>query len=257
MPQWRKLHTKIVESLDFHEMPDDFVRLVWLLLPLGVDREGRALDNASLVKSHIMPLRDDVALDDIERALSWFAEHGMIKRYQVNGRAYFLIPTFRRYQGNTTKEAASQYPAPIDLVQSESRASQDLVQSESSTDVDVDVDVDVDSEETRKDAFPSSAFLREAVAQYENTIGLISGAQQANEIESMILGLETANITDWWGLALRVAADQNKRSWAYVRGVLNNCLREGKPPLIRAPANGPPQKRIVKLADGTTVEAIA
>ena len=34
MPRYRKLHTKTLESLDINDMPDDFCRLFWTLLPL-------------------------------------------------------------------------------------------------------------------------------------------------------------------------------------------------------------------------------
>ena len=44
MPTWRKLHVKATESLDINDMPDDFHRLLWVMLPLGLDREGRGLD---------------------------------------------------------------------------------------------------------------------------------------------------------------------------------------------------------------------
>jgi hypothetical protein len=45
MPTYRKLHTKIVDSYDFAEMPDDFTRVFWMLLIVTVDSEGRAIDN--------------------------------------------------------------------------------------------------------------------------------------------------------------------------------------------------------------------
>lgn len=41
MPKYRKLWIKTVESHDINEMPDDFTRLLWVLLPLGLDSEGR------------------------------------------------------------------------------------------------------------------------------------------------------------------------------------------------------------------------
>jgi len=107
MPKYRKLHTKITISLDFNEMPDDFTRLTWALLPLGVDREGRCLDNASLVKARLFPMRDDVAPAQVNAALDWFADHGMIERYQVGRGAYFWIPRFHEYQGDTRKESAT------------------------------------------------------------------------------------------------------------------------------------------------------
>lgn len=151
MPQWRKLHTKVTESLDFNEMPDDLTRLVWVLLPLGLDREGRSLDNASLVKARLMPLRDDVPTAQVAAALDWYASRGMIVRYQADGHSYFYVPTFRHYQGNTSREAESTYPEPPaeDSV-TESPPTHDQLMTNSSTDVDVDVDVDV--EEKREGA---------------------------------------------------------------------------------------------------------
>ena len=112
MPQWRKLHVKSTESLDINDMPDDFHRLLWVMLPLGLCREGRGLDNPAWVKSKIMPLRMDVTPDMIATAFDWYAERGMIERYEHKGRMYFFIPTWARHQGNTERAAESLYPAP-------------------------------------------------------------------------------------------------------------------------------------------------
>ena len=121
MPQWRKLHPRIQQSLDVNDMPDDFHRLLWSWLPLGLDREGRILDNAALVKARVMPLREDVSLERVQQALDWYAKHGadethpertMIVRYTVNGRGYFYVPNFDKYQGWRGREGLSIYPAP-------------------------------------------------------------------------------------------------------------------------------------------------
>jgi hypothetical protein len=45
MPQWRKLHTKVVESIDVNSMPDGCTRLLWILLPTEFCREGRRRDS--------------------------------------------------------------------------------------------------------------------------------------------------------------------------------------------------------------------
>lgn len=116
MPTYRKLHVKTVESLDVNDMPDDFTRLMWVLLPLGLCREGRGLDNTTWVRSKIFPVRLDVTDTMITDALTWYADRGMIKRYTVNGRAYFYITTWHRYQGKTDKEGPTSYPAPPDLL---------------------------------------------------------------------------------------------------------------------------------------------
>lgn len=121
MPKYRQLHTKILNSADFSDMPDDFTRLVWVLLPLILDCEGRGYDNKSWLKSNLFPFREDFDLCQIERAMAWFAEHEMIRRYSVAGRGYFYIPTWHNYQSGTDKEARSSIPTP-DLLQSNSGA---------------------------------------------------------------------------------------------------------------------------------------
>lgn len=155
MPQWRKLHTKIVESEDVNDMPDDFTRLTWAIMPIALDCDGRAQDDASLIRSKLHPKRRDVSLEMIENALSWYAKRGMIIRYEANGRQYFCVPTFGFYQGKTDREAVSVIPEPParkrrnapttrpDSPPSQSGPTHDLVRTEST------LDVDSDSEERR------------------------------------------------------------------------------------------------------------
>lgn len=156
MPKYRKLYTKTVDSLDINDMPDDFTRLFWVLLPLALDREGRGMDNLAWLKSKVFPLRLDVTGDMICDAMAWWESRKMIERYQGNGRSYFWVPTFAKYQGNTVKEAASEFPAPpgwtepqrapdvpppdlgerSDIGEDYSRPTPELVKSESVTDAD-------------------------------------------------------------------------------------------------------------------------
>jgi len=148
MPQWRKLHAKIVESEDVNDMPDDFTRFTWTLMPIALDCDGRAQDDASLIRSKLHPKRRDVSLEMIETAMCWYAERGMIIRYEVNGRHYFYVPTFGLYQGKTDREAASVIPEPTARrrrpapttrpvsPQSQSGPTHDLVRTESTLDVD-------------------------------------------------------------------------------------------------------------------------
>lgn len=166
MPQYRRLYVKSVDSQDINDMPDDFTRLLWVMLPLGLDREGRGIDNAGWVKAKVFPLRDDVTNEQVATALNWFSERkneetglGMIERYEVLGRRYFYIPTWHTYQGDTTKETQSVIPAPtlqsakrtrkaratLESVQSESGVSPESVESKSVTDSDSDSDADADA----------------------------------------------------------------------------------------------------------------
>lgn len=169
-PKWRKLHTKALESLDIHEMPNDFTRLFWLLLPLVCDREGRGLDSASWLKSKVFPIRDDVTLEQIGTAFQWFFDRGMVECYEVRGRSYFYLPTFKTYQGDTSKEAESEYPPPPvpvgefvdisqELVESKSGVGQELVPPKSASDADADADADPD---TKADSEADSILICDA-----------------------------------------------------------------------------------------------
>ena len=150
MPQWRKLHVKTVDSMDVNDMPDDFTRLLWVLLPLALDSKGRGIDEPVWVRSKVFPLRTDVGEEKVGRAMEWFEKRGMISRYEVNGRYYFEVPTFAKYQGNTEREAASVIPDPVkqakkkprEKVATNSRPTHDLGPSWSSLDVDVDADAE-------------------------------------------------------------------------------------------------------------------
>lgn len=130
MAQYRALHTKIVQSFDFNEMPDDFTRLMWALMPLALDCEGRGIYNSSWLRSKLFPLREDVTAKQIMAAIDWMIERGMVVKYEVEGRLYFYSPTFKNYQRGLERETASVLPAP-ELVESYSGVTQELVESNS------------------------------------------------------------------------------------------------------------------------------
>lgn len=168
MPRYRKLHCKITESLDVNDMPDDFTRLFWVLLPTALCREGRGLDNAAWLKSRLFPLREDIDQGTVYAAFAWCVDRGMIAKYTVGERDYFLVPTFHQYQGNTIKEAESDYPPPP--VQTNSRVSPELVQSKSATDAVFNIqysDANADSDDLGATAPPESSNGGGSSADYQ------------------------------------------------------------------------------------------
>jgi len=112
MPRWRKLPTNIVRNLDLRRMPDDFTRLLWVLLPLVLDREGRGLDLPVWVRSAVFPVREDVTDAQVAAAMDWYADHGLIERYEVAGTPCFRVPSWRETQGDCSREAESELPPP-------------------------------------------------------------------------------------------------------------------------------------------------
>jgi hypothetical protein len=112
MPTYRKLHTRILESQDIADMPDDFHRLVWTWLPLILTSDGTTIYDAHYVRSRMFPLRDDITPERIGQVLAWFDQRRMILPYDGDGRRYLFVPTFAKYQGDTTREADSTFPKP-------------------------------------------------------------------------------------------------------------------------------------------------
>jgi hypothetical protein len=256
MPRWRKLHVKTVDSLDINDMPDDFTRLLWILLPLGLDSEGRGIDNPSWVKAKVMPLREDVTTKQVQAALDWFESRGMICCYEIGARHYFYIPTWHTYQGDTKREATSVLPAPPDLLTTNSRPAHELLTSKSCLDVDSYADSDVDSERQEEEPSLASDFFSNAITAFQDDIGIISGGHQADEMREFLDELEYRGLEAWWQGAIDIAVDQNKRSWAYVRGVLRNCIAEGRAPVSRASPPTKPTKQLVTVVDPETGESM-
>lgn len=158
MPRYRKFPTHKTQDFDILEMPDDFTRLLWVMLPLGLDREGRGIYDAKWVKAQIMPMRDDVTSQMVRSAIDWYWRRGLITRYKVGNREYFYYTAWVTEQGECTKEAESCLPghhrAQVMLPADElplfdnSGASPAQVESRSGTDAQVDAyaDAQVDAD---------------------------------------------------------------------------------------------------------------
>jgi hypothetical protein len=153
MPKYRQLHTKIIDSFDFNEMPDDFTRVVWLLLTLILDREGRGIDSPVWIKSKMFPMRTDITDQEIRNSFDWLEKRKMIVRYKNTGRCYFYIPTFQIYQSGTLKESPSVLPAP-DLVQSYSGEGPEKVSAAASASASALESESVNSTKEKKEIAP-------------------------------------------------------------------------------------------------------
>jgi len=230
MPTYRKLYTKIVDSFDFAEMPDDLTRLIWMLMIVVVDSQGRGIDSPSWLNSRMFPLapRD---LKDIENSMTWLNQREMIRRYSIGRRNYFDVPTFHDYQTGTDKEAASVIP-PYPLLQSNSRVTPETVKSRSTPLTDTDTESLTDSEAiTKTDTKPPVLSL-----QINPDLGALAREYESN------FGIITPGVTDFladdleqYGLqlcfdAMAESLRNNVRKWSYVQGILKNWHRDGRGP---------------------------
>jgi DnaD/phage-associated family protein len=207
MPKYRQLHTKILDSFDFNEMPDDFIRVTWVLLPLILDSEGRGIYNFDWVKAKMYPLRNNITGADIQDVFNWLEDRNMIVKYESAGRLYFYVPTFKQYQQGTQKEAKSLLPSPPELLQSYSRVDHAQVCAAESASESESVLMIKDN----------SIF-----SLYESEIGIITPM-----IAEEIIEAEKIYPIDWFQAAFQEAARNNKRSWAYAKAILKRWSKEG------------------------------
>lgn len=241
MPTYRKLHTKILDSYDFAEMPDDFTRVFWMLLIVVVDSQGRAIDNPAWLRSRMFPLRSDIDFRQINATLDWLDGRSMIVRYQVDGRGYFFIPSFKTYQTGTDREAKSTLPSPPDLLTSNSRVTHEEVRPAVPVFVNESVNESVNAyADEQKNPF----------VVYESEIGVLTPT-----ISDEIKLAEEEHPPGWVADALCEASRNNKRSWKYTKGILRRWMAEGRRD-YEPKKNHTPQLQTIILPDGTTSEVM-
>ena len=209
MPKYRQLHTKIIDSFDFNEMPDDFTRVVWLLLPVILDSEGRGIGSMAWVKSKMFPLREDINNEQLQSSFQWLVERGMVIFYEVGNYSYFYVPTFKTYQSGTHKEAKSVLPAPPDLLQSNSG----VAPAQGSA---------AESASASESVIESESKITNIFKIYENEIGFLTPM-----ISDELKEAEKEYPLEWFKPAFKEAVDHNARNWKYIHAILKRWKIEG------------------------------
>jgi DnaD/phage-associated family protein len=222
MPKYRQLHTKIIDSFDFNDMPNDTVRLIWVLLPLILDCEGRGIDNVSWIRSKMFPLRSGLKDSEIQAAFDWFVSRNMIVRYSTKNHDYFYIPTFKEYQKRTERETASVLPAPVVDTQSnevvtELGGSNDGVAAE-----EVVLAASASASASDYVYVSASAENKNIFQLYQSEIGMIT-----KSISDELIDAEKEYPHEWIEYAIKEAAKNNKRSWSYATKILKRIKIEG------------------------------
>ncbi len=248
MPTYRKLHTKILDSYDFSEMPDDFTRVFWMLLIVTLDSEGRAINNPAWLRSRMFPLRDDVTSEQITGAIDWLSNREMVVLYDVNGRSYFYVPNFKKYQSGTEKEAKSVLPPPPitpEHVLSNSGQTQDKV------DVAVSVSASVYESENAIDSVNASA--PNIYAIYEKNVGALT-PMLADRLDM----IDKDYPSGWFGDAVMEAVGSTTRvNLNYIEAILKRWKSEGRNPHEKPKARKPAGMQTIQLPDGTITETPA
>lgn len=84
-----------------------FYRLI-----VSCDDFGRMDARPAILKAKLFPLRDRMTLKDIGDALRALADIGCVTLYEVDGKPYLCLPSWKVHQ--TIRNKKSKYPAPED-----------------------------------------------------------------------------------------------------------------------------------------------
>lgn len=247
-------------------------RLLFICMVTDVslsDDYGRLPAGAKTLKKHAFGYDDDVTVEQVQQWRDNILRqcHNVVL-YQVGGQEYIWLKSFGKWQRlrhhrktnipNPPPQQEDCVNPPADsgkVPESDGNFRLDRIGEDR-------VEKDGIGEDGENPPLPPSSFTETAIRAFESNIGLVSGALQSDEILDILGELEERHIEPWWEAALKVAVDGNKRSWAYVRGVLRSCLAEGRPPGGRngngngargSPAQRPePVKRMIKIIDPLT-----
>lgn len=110
MPRIRTIKPSFFTSFAMADHPLS-TRLTFIGLWTHVDDDGRAPDDARLVKAAVWPLDDDMTVKKVENELRRLADAGQIIRYEFNNRRYLQVTEWAQHQ-RINRPTPSVHPPP-------------------------------------------------------------------------------------------------------------------------------------------------
>ena len=240
----RILKESICTSEEIARLSRDAEVLFYRLI-VQADDFGRLDARVAIVRARCYPWQlDRVSEEDVAGWLAELVEVGLVAVYQVQQRPYAELVTWRRHQ--QTRATHSKYPGPEaadrGVIADDSRCNQMIAddsrctlytkpESESLSES-VSGTGSENGSENGSAAAPAvaGADYELELKMFADRIHLIASPVQAQEMADRLDELRQAGALGWWNLAIKTAEDNNVRKWSYVRGVIDRCLREGRPP---------------------------
>ena len=164
------------------------------------------------------------------------------------------MPSFHHYQGNTIKEAASEYPPSPTQPDTNAGASPELVGSKSGTDADADVDTDVDAN-TDVDADGADAPDDNGSFPFRlcSGAGIMVNPNMAEEYS--LLWEDCEHNKELIEAAFAEAAKKGARPYpAWLRSVVERCMTDGlMPGEFKTKSKGRDSPTFEKRPDGSII----
>jgi len=196
-------------------------RLFFLGCVSAADDEGRLMADLAFLRSRIFPY-DEITTEQIEAVRDRVAEivPGFVL-YSVDGEKYVAFRNWSDYQKPSHAKPSDLPPPPFAPVS----CARDEPGPRDSCGVPSQVRLGKDS--TGKDSIGKVEEKQPPLFSvvFEQITGTaIAGHDQAEEINAWMEDVSE----DWFRGACKEAADNNKRSWSYVRAILQNWKAGGK-----------------------------
>ena len=249
MANRRMINSDLFSDDVFMEL-NDITRLTWIgLIVMSADDQGRLQDNELLIKSQIFPM-DNKTPVKIKNSLDILEHHGMIHRYQKDGKKLIQIVNWWKHQ-SPSWASDSNYPAPDNWVDREkyhtkgneikttnwdkqggfselhstlhSEQVAELVGNESEVKCDVKAEVKCEGGGKLVPTTTSDENFAKIVTTYQEVCGVVNSIT-ADKLRSAYEEYEPQWIID----ALAESAVQNKRNWAYAEAILKRWKKEGR-----------------------------
>lgn len=111
MARIRTIKPSLFTSATSSAWPDDVFRTFTGLL-CHVDDDGRAEDDARLVKAEVWPRVDRITAAKVEKHLSHLVADDTLCRYEADGRRYMHVTKFSEHQRINRKTPSRHPPCP-------------------------------------------------------------------------------------------------------------------------------------------------
>jgi DnaD/phage-associated family protein len=226
MARGRMINNAISRDKDIADLSSDSCRLFFTWWISHADKNGRVYADPDVAKSTVVPRLKHITAEDIAGYIKEIEEKEFIIVYEVDGDIYAEFIEFEKNQIGLRKdrEPDSEIPAPPIRQTSGNHPE--------------DIRTKLKEVKLKEDKHGAAVY-----SAYQNNIGLLSGVI-SEKLDADIVEYTAAWVID----AIEESTRQEKRSLAYIEGILKRWKRDGKG--TDKPTGN---KRTIKI-DGGTME---
>lgn len=161
-----------------------FEEVLFYRLIVSCDDYGRFDGRISVIKNRLFPLKDDLTLKTVSRAIEKLATTGLVTLYEFEGKPYLYLPTWTAHQNVRAKR--SKYPEPGTDTGNMNTSACNCIHAKSqeynSTQIHADAPV------IQSNAISESISVSESISESVSSGG--GDAREASEKELSVIGLK-------------------------------------------------------------------